>query len=135
LKLEINEEKEMKNINFENEEDNSNKHSNFSLTKTYKNSFKKENFHQYFSQTQTKKPLEKSQQKKLLDNFSLNTNITDKDESITPKPRIMKSYSLIRKNSLKIFDNKQTCINNELDQRFLISNGSLKTKGNLSILK
>jgi hypothetical protein len=68
---------------------------------------------------------------KLHDNFSLNTNNTDKEESTTPKPRIMKSSSLIKKNTLKIFDKKQTCINNELDKKFLISNESLKTKGNL----
>jgi len=37
MKFEINEEKEMKYFNLDNEEDNSNKLSNFSLSKTFKN--------------------------------------------------------------------------------------------------
>ena len=55
MKFEINEEKEMKYFNLDNEEDNSNKISNFSLSKTFKNSFKNENFHQYYGQNQIKK--------------------------------------------------------------------------------
>lgn len=76
--------------------------------------------------------------KRYIDNFSLNTNNTDREESTTPRIRILKSSSGLKKFSQKIpannkIDNKEyqqiQMLSHKLSKNIPVWKRSLTTKG------